>query len=368
MSEKLKYQIALTMIDGVGAVTARLLVSHCGSAEAVFREKKSRLEKIPNIGPVTAKAIVSQKVLRAAQEEVLYIQQNNIQAFYFLEDSFPSRLKYCNDAPVMLYFKGSANLNAEKIIAVVGTRNATEYGLKTCEKIIDGLRDTNVTIVSGLAYGIDVAAHITSVKRNITTVGVLAHSLDRLYPPGHSDIAKKMMKNGGILSEYPSGTKPGPENFPERNRIVAGMSDCLLVVESGPSGGSLITANIALSYNKDVFAVPGRVGEIGSKGCHALIRENKAALVESAEDIIHMMSWDIKPKSNRKRSIQKKLFPELSEEEKMLTDLLQDKGPLPIDEICFQTGISNGKAASTLLRLELEGVVKSLPGKMFEIF
>ncbi len=367
MNDSLLYQIGLTLIPNVGDVSAKTLVAYCGSAEAVFREKKSKLEKIPDIGPVTASSIVHQKILARAEEELKFIEKQKVQALFFLDPLYPRRLLNCADSPILLYYKGKADLNAEKILAVVGTRNASEYGIKICEKIIEGLSTHGVLILSGMAYGIDITAHKAAMKEKIPTVGVLAHGLDQLYPKLHSNQAQKMMESGGLITEYMSGTSPEKENFPTRNRIVAGMCDALLVVESGARGGSLITAEIGLSYNRDVFAIPGRAGDMYSKGCNALIRTNKAGLVESAEDILFNMTWDLDEKPKAKKAIQREMFLELSSDEQLIVDALVEGEKIGIDALCTQVGISMGKASSVLLKLEFSGIVRSLPGKRYEL-
>ncbi len=366
MNEKLKYQIAITLIPGVGPVSARNLISYCGGIEAVFHEKEYRLLKIPAIGPMLAQAIVKQKVFEQAEAECLFIEQNKIQSFFYLEENYPQRLRNCNDAPLLLYFKGKANLNAERMVAIVGTRNASEYGKTITAELVQQLGEQNIMIMSGLAYGIDICAHKAAVKHNITNIGVMAHGLDRIYPGNHRSTAEKMMMNGGLLTEFPSLTNPDRENFPSRNRIVAGMCDAVIVVESAEKGGALITADVANSYNRDVFAFPGNVTNIYSKGCNRLIRENKAALAETADDILKMMQWDEAP-DRKIIPQQKQLFMEFTGEEKLLVDILSENPAVDLDTIAFSTRIPMGKASALLLKLELNGIVKALPGKQFQL-
>ena len=369
IKENLKYQIAITLIPGVGDVLAKNLISYCGSAEAVFKEKKSKLEKIPDIGSVRAEAVLqnSDDALKRAEKEVEFIEKYKITPLFFTDKNYPTRLKNCDDAPVMLYYKGNAHLNESKIISIVGTREATEYGKSICKKLIEDLTKHNVIIVSGLAYGIDITAHKAALKNNLQTIGVLAHGLDRLYPSIHKSTAEKMIKQGGLLTEFLSKTNPDAENFPSRNRIVAGMSDAVIVVESGKKGGALITAEIANSYNRDVFAVPGKVGDVYSQGCNRLIKSNKAVLIESAADIEYVMGWEEKTTNGEKKNNQKKLFIELKPEEKILVDLLNENQPLDIDTLCFRSKFTMSKAASVLLNLEFSGIVKSLPGKIYQL-
>jgi DNA processing protein len=365
--EKLKYQIALTLIPGVGVMLGKTLVSYCGSPEAVFREKKTRLEKIPGIGPVVAASVAASDVMKRAEEETEFIKKHKITSLFFTEPDYPHRLKHCDDSPLMLYYKGKGNLNHERILAVVGTRHATDYGKKVCEEIIQRLAQLDVCIVSGLAYGIDICAHKSAMKNNLSTIAVLAHGLDMIYPGTHRAAAKKMMDDGGLLTEFMTKTKPDKENFPSRNRIVAGMSDAVLVIESAVKGGAMITANIADSYNRDVFAIPGRTDDAYSLGCNFLIRKNKAALVESSEDIAYQLGWENNEKEKTKKPSQLSIFNELKDDEKELVTLLQENGKLAIDSICLRAKLPMGKVATTLLNLEFRGIVRSLPGKIYQM-
>jgi DNA processing protein len=364
--EILKKRIALTLLPEVGSVKAKALVSYCGSVEGVFSQKKNHLEKIPGIGPLTAAAIVSHDVFQLAEKEAEFVMKNKITPLFYLDANYPARLKNCDDSPVMLYFKGNADLNAQKLIAVVGTRNSTQYGKQVCEKLVEGFSAHNITIVSGLAYGIDIIAHRLALKNNLPTIGVLAHGLDKIYPDVHANTAVKMLDNGGLLTEFVSKTKPDKQNFPARNRIVAGMVDAVIVVESALKGGALITAELANSYNRDVFAVPGKVNDLYSQGCNRFISENKAALLESPEQFIKAMNWDEKEKK-AKPNRQMVIFNELGEEEKVLVDLLQQNGKLNIDTLILQSKLPVSKVSSTLLNLEFAGVLRSLPGKMYQL-
>jgi DNA processing protein len=367
MSESLKLRIALTLIPGVGPVSAKNLISYCGSIEAVFKEKEARLLKIPLIGPATVKAITNHHVFERAEQECRFILENKIKPLFYLDKEYPRRLANCADAPLMLYFKGNADLNAERVVGVVGTRSATEYGKNITEQMVAGLGAEGVMIVSGLAYGIDICAHKAAVRNNITNIGVVGHGLDRIYPSNHRSTAAKMVINGGILTEFPSETNPDRENFPARNRIVAGICDAVVVVESAEKGGALITADVAGSYNRDVFAVPGNVNNIYSKGCNYLIRENKAALVESHEDIIRMMRWQKGDGSGEGKARQKLLFEDLSNEEEQLVSLLNENGLMEVDDISWRLKLTPGKIAALLLQLELKGIVKAMPGKQFQL-
>lgn len=356
-------RIALTMIPGIGPVTSKKLVLHCGSAEAVFREKKQMLETIPGIGKITAQLVTDRDCKRKAEAELKRIEKSGIQMLYFTENNYPSRLKHCYDSPPLLYYKGNADLNAKRIVAVIGTRNITDYGAQLCEKLITDLAKYNVLVVSGLAYGVDICAHRASLEKGLHTVGVLAHGLDEIYPRVHAGTAKKMLTQGGLLTDFPSGTNPDRENFPQRNRIVAGLSDAVIVVESGERGGSMITAEFAINYNRDVFAFPGRVGDAASMGCHAMIKRNKAALIDSADDVAYAMGWE-KPEATA--AVQTTLQTFSGDEEKIVS-VMRGMGNVHIDEISLMAELAPGKTSALLLTLEFAGAVKSLPGKMFRL-
>jgi DNA processing protein len=364
--ENLKHKIALTLIPGVGNVIARNLVSYCGSVEGVFKESKKHLEKIPDVGPVTAEAIKNHRDFEKAENECLFIEKYNVTPLFYLDKNYPVRLKNCSDAPVMLYYKGNADLNSKRIVAIVGSRSATEYGKTITEKMIADLKNSNAIIVSGLAYGIDVCAHKAALKNEMETVGVLAHGLDRVYPGLHRSIAEKMIEHGGLLTEYLTETNPDKENFPQRNRIVAGISDAVVVIEAAKKGGALITAEIANTYNRDVFAVPGRLNDTFSEGCNHLIKTNKAALIETSKDIEYIMGWEEK-QSKKVKNAQRNLFVELNAEEKSLVDLINQNGSMDIDTICSNITLPVSKVSATLLNLEFKGMVKSLPGKVYEL-
>lgn len=361
----LLYQIGLTLLPGVGDVLGKKLVAYCGGVEAVFKQKKKALEKVPGIGQKLVNAILSQTVLQRAEEEIAFIEKNNITPLFYLDKKYPSRLKNCIDSPIMLYFKGNADFNVPKIISIVGTRKATEYGKEICEKIVKDLKSQDVLVVSGLAYGIDTCAHKASLDNNLKTVAVLGHGLDRIYPYLNKSLSEKITDHGGLLTEFMSKTKPDRENFPRRNRIIAGVADGTLVVEAARSGGALITAEIANSYNRDVFSVPGRIGDTWSAGCNHLIKTNKAHLVQSAEDILYIMGWQqanqVKPR------IQRELFIELAPEEEKITDVLRMEDTMGIDDICLKTSMPTSKVAAALLNLEFQGLVRVLPGKVYKL-
>ncbi len=365
----LQFQIALTLLPGIGDALAKNLVSYCGGAESVFKEKKLALTKIPGIADSTAEKITAGKkeALLRAEKECTFIEKQQVKHTFYTEKEYPQRLKNCADSPVLLFYKGNFNWNETKILTVIGTRNCTDYGKSICDRLIEDFKiHDDLIIVSGLAYGIDICAHKAALKNNISTVGVVAHGLDKMYPPIHKSTADKMLENGGVVTELISGSKPDRENFPKRNRIVAGMSDAVIVVESAIKGGALITAEIANSYNRDVFAIPGDINKEFSAGCNWLIKSNKACLVQTAADIEYVMGWD-KKTVNKKQVKQKQLLIDLSDDEKLLVDFLTDKSKADIDSICIYAGIQVSRVASVLLGLELKGAVKMLPGRIYEL-
>jgi DNA processing protein len=363
--EELLYQIGLTLLPNVGDVNAKNLVSCCGSASEVFKTKEKLLQKIPGIGVVNAKRIASNKnVLARAEQEIEFIEKYNIKPLFFTDEDYPQRLKFCNDSPVLLYYKGNANLNTEKIVAVVGTRKPDEYGIDITNKLLADLAGSGILVVSGLAYGIDVHAHKYALDNNLQTVGVVAHGLDRVYPGSHTALAKKMIKHGGLLTDFMSETNPDAVNFPKRNRIVAGLCDALVVVQSKREGGSLITATIAHSYNKDVFAFPGEAGSVLSEGCNGLIKRNRAGLIESAADLLDAMNWMAQTKKQKKK--QMPLLISLTEDEQKITQAFQQKKQMHLDEICYASEMSVSAVSTLLLQLEFSNLIKSKPGKVYE--
>jgi len=365
MDENLVYKIGITLIPMVGVIKAKQLIAYCGSAEAVFKEKKQLLLKIPEIGEVTAAAIVNQDVIKRAEQEITFIEKRNITPLYYLDKEYPLRLKQCDDSPIMLYYKGNAELNTARIIAVVGTRNATDYGRKMTEELVSGLKDTGALIISGLAYGIDISAHRAALNTGLNTIGVVAHGHDMLYPEEHANTAKKMLEQGGMVTEFLSNTIPNKENFPKRNRVIAGLSDAIVVVESKEAGGALITAEIALSYNREVIAYPGKADDTASRGCNNLIQRNKAYLAQSSKDIIEYLGWkDI----TSPKKVQPELFHALNEPETAIVNALRTQGaPMYIDDIAIQANLTPGNLSAHLLSLEFAGILKSMPGKMYSL-
>ncbi len=361
-----QYEIALTFIPGIGDITGKKLVAYCGGPDRIFTSGRQELYRIKALGRVVVDKLLSGRdaALRRAEKELAFIERYKIGTRFFLDKQYPWRLANCPDGPMMIYYKGTADLNAERIVGVVGTRKATGYGREVCSGLIRGLTETGAVVVSGLAFGIDSCAHRNALALTVPTIGVLGHGLDRIYPFQHKSLAEKMIRNGGLLTDFPSGTEPDRENFPKRNRIIAGLCDALIVIEAAEKGGALITADIANSYNRDVFAVPGRITDEYSRGCNRYIRLNKAALAETAEDIKYLMGWDIyRPKSSCHPQLP---FASLTEEEERIMTLLRQHHEAGIDILISETGISSSKMARLLLNLEFNGFIRSMPGKRYQ--
>ncbi len=354
------------MVPGIGGVLARNLVSYTGSAKEVFSASYNSLVKIPGIGEINARKIRNNDVFKRAEAELEFIDKNNIGVMFYSDKDYPRRLKPCADAPVILYSKGEMNLDEQRVISIVGTRNATSYGKSVCEQLIRGLAERNhkVLVVSGLAYGIDIHAHKMALKYNLPTVAVVAHGMDKIYPSLHAENARKMMKSGGLVSDFPSSTKIDPSNFVRRNRIIAGLADATIVVESAERGGALITAEIASSYNRDVFAFPGRADDIYSKGCNRLIRQNGANLIQGIDDLEYFMGWEAGTKEN---VVQASLFESLTPEEENVVKLLQEKGKLFIDQISTELKMPGSRVSALLLNMEFKNLLIALPGKMYKL-
>ncbi len=365
MNDELLFQISLTLIPNIGPVQAKILLQQYDAPD-IFKAKKRELEKIEGVGSIRAESIKSFTDFSKAEEEISFIEKYKIKPLFITHKDYPKRLLNCYDSPTLLYYKGELDLNQGKVIAVIGTRNHTDYGKQITEKLIEELKDQNVVVISGLAYGIDAIAHKAALKNNLFTVGVLAHGLDQVYPAQHTSLAKEMIKSGSsLVTEFKSKTKPDKHNFPTRNRIVAGMTDATIVVETGIKGGSMITAELANNYNKDVFAFPGKVSDVKSAGCNYLIKNNKAVLLTDAKELIEWMGWEERKKPTIKK--QKELFIELSNDEKIIIEILKEKTSVHIDEINFKSGMSSGSVAAAILGLELQNVVLSLPGKQYRI-
>jgi len=367
LSEQLKYQIAISLIKGIGPKLARNLIAYVGDESEVFNQNISALSKVPGIGVSLARVIKAANVLERAEQEIEFITKHNIQPLYFTSDDYPHRLSFCEDAPVLLYTKGQTNLNGKKVLAIVGTRKASEDARMNCEKLIEELsvRYPDVVIISGLAYGIDVCAHRAALKHGLSTYGVMAHGLDRIYPTLHRNTAKQMLENGGIVTEFMSNTKPDRPNFVRRNRIIAGLADALVMVESSIKGGAIITSRIAESYNRDVLAFPGNINEELSKGGNYLIKRNIAALIEGVEDLEYALGWESEDVS---RATQASLFHSFNnKEEELLYGIVSENKELTANELCVKSGMAVSKVSATMLSLEFAGLIKCLPGNAFRL-
>jgi len=366
MADDLIYKIALSLIPGIGSITAKALIAYTGSAEQVFREKEKALRQIPGIGSILAKNIVGSEVMLRAGREVDFVVGNGVKALFYLDSDYPQRLLGCPDAPIILYVRGNPQLNCPKSVSIVGTRHATEYGRRIVEQFVDTLaeRGYRILIVSGLAYGIDIQSHKSALRTGLPTVAVLGHGLETIYPAVHTAIAREMAEgNGGLVSDFLSHSSIERTNFLRRNRIIAGMSDATIVVQSARKGGALVTADIANSYNRDVFAFPGRVGDLYSEGCHFLIKSNRAGLIETVSDLEYAMNWSAV--QSHPDAVQPCLFYDFNPDEKLIVDLLRSEGETAIDLICIKTSLPMNKVSPTLLNLEFAGIVKGLPGKVF---
>lgn len=365
-NEELLAVLRLQATKNIGDVIAKKLIGVFGSAEAVFKQKPLFVTKVNGVGTYVAEQLFKTEYIKKAEQELNYILKNNIEFTYFLEDDYPENLKNCIDSPILIFKKGNLSYNNKRIISVVGTRNITNYGKEFTEKLITDLKHYKPVIVSGFAFGCDIAAHKAAMDNDLQTIAVLAHGLDRIYPGVHKKYVDKVCQNGGFLTEFWHKEEPLRENFLKRNRIVAGISQATIVVESAEKGGSLVTADIANSYNKDVFALSGRYYDPYSKGCNNLIKNNKAHLLSSAEDIVKMLNWDIETKP-KKQLKQMELFVNLNETEQKIYDYLQQNGKQLLDLIAIDCEIPVHRLSSLLISMELKGVVKPLPGKMFEV-
>ncbi len=367
-SEEIYYTIALTRQAGISQAISMQLYQILGGGKAVYEHRHDVSDVIPEATPQLRKAIADwDESLHRAAAEMEFIEKNDIRTLTYQDEDYPIRLRDCSDAPIILYYKGKADLNQQRVINIVGTRHCTTYGQDIVRRFISDLRKMcpKVLVVSGLAYGIDVCAHRHSLSEGYETVGVLAHGLDQIYPPSHRDIAAKMIHNGGLLTEYMSLTQALPNNFRMRNRIVAGMSDATILVESAIKGGGLITCRIAQEYGRDVFAFPGAVGMQFSEGCHKMIRNNTAALITSAQDFIESIGW---PTLKQKpEAIERELFPQLNNEEMAVVALLKQTNDLQLNQISVKTNIPIGQLAALLFSLEMKGVVKPLAGGTYHL-
>jgi len=358
------YTLSLLQIPGIGSLLARKLIERLGSAEAVFKVGRTRLETTPGIGTLLAGVITKSKPFDLAESELKLVEKHGLKLLHYQEDDFPMRLRQCADHPLILFGKGELPVNANRIVAIVGTRAATDYGKRLTEELVQGLTALNVMVLSGLAYGIDVHAHRMALQMDLPTIGILGHGLGRIYPAAHRQVADKMLERGGLLTEFLYDIGPDKENFPKRNRIVAGMTDAVVVIEAAINGGALITASLANDYNRDVFSYPGKVHDKYSAGCHKLVRANKSALITSAEDFCEAMGWGVPIQLSSSR--QGLLFPELEQEEQLVHDLLKEHRQMGIDTLSMQTSLSTSKLSNALLGLEFKNMIRALPGKQYQ--
>ena len=360
--EDLFYVLALLKVEGVGDIVAKKLLTHCVEPALVFKNT-SQLKALGGIGAVLLRNLKDSSIFRKAEAELQFIQNHHINVCYFQDEDYPERLRHCIDGPVLLFTSGNINLKNRKIISIVGTRQITPHGIDCCRSLIAELTPLNPVIVSGFAYGVDIVAHQAAIENKLQTIGVLAHGLNQMYPKSHKRYITKMEENGGFLTEFWSSSNPDRENFIRRNRIVAGISEATIVIESADKGGSLITANMANDYNRDVFAVPGRISDTYSQGCNNLIKTQKAQLLTSAADLIYGLNWDLETAS---KAIQKQLFVTLEEDEQRVYDFLSKTGKELMDIIALECDFPIFRISSILLNMELKGVVRPLPGKLFE--
>lgn len=361
--EEIKYTIALFFTKGIGLHSAKKLINAFGSAESVFEARNFDIIRVSGISSGVLKNFPSKEALDRAEGELSFIKQNNIKFLRFDSVEYPFLLKQLYDSPLYIMLKGDVDLGADRFISIVGTRNMTNYGRRFCEELIENIAPYNPTIVSGLAYGVDVTAHKTAVKYNLQNIAVVAHGLDQIYPKSHYNIAKQIQAKGALLSEFTSGAIPDRENFPQRNRIIAGLSKTTIVIEAAKKGGALITAELANDYNRDVYALPGRVDDMFSEGCNNLIKDNKAILLNSSSEIIDYLGWD---KDSSGTMVQKSLFIETSTEEDLVLQNINGDS-VALDDLSFKSEIPVYKLVSILLNLELKGLVRPLPGKIFRL-
>jgi DNA processing protein len=362
--QNLEIALALSRVQGIGRQTLKYLLEEFTELSELFSDKAADISARTGFKPQWVDKIRAEADFAFAKKELAFCRDEDIQVILYGSSAYPFRLSQCSDAPAFFFAKGLLPFQAKKWLAVVGTRKATPYGKDWCKKMLEEIADLNPVIVSGLALGIDICAHKAALELNLPTVGVLGHGLDTVYPSNHRQVAVKMLDKGGLIAEYPHGTIPDASNFPERNRIIAGLCDGIIVVEGAESGGALITADIAFSYSREVMALPGRADDTWSRGCNALIKYNKASLVENAADICRVMGWKIKAEG--RKSFTPELFPMLEPGEDRLFNVLREKGPLHVDELVLLSGQTQGETAINLLNLELKGLIGNLPGKMYK--
>ncbi|WMN12618.1 DNA-processing protein DprA [Marivirga salinae] len=367
MNAEEKALLSLHLIPKIGNITVKSLISHCGSAQAVLDLPESKLLKIPGIGQKTIDNIKSREITDYAEQEFAKAEKQGVKIISYLDKDYPFRLKQIPDAPILIYTKGQFPIDRKQpTVAVVGTRNATPYGKKLTEEMIEKLSPLKPIILSGLAYGIDIHAHRAALKHQLSTYAVMGSGIDVIYPSAHQSTAMEMQKNGGIISEQAFGAKPDAFNFPARNRIIAGMADLVIVVEAAKKGGALITAELANSYDREVGAFPGRIGDTYSEGCNKLIKQHKAHLVETADDVLYIMNWELENQAAIKQKVLD--LSSLNEEEQsVMNTLLQNNKELSIDILSIKSQINLNQLAGILLNLEMQGIIKSLPGKRYQV-
>ncbi len=362
---ELRYTLALQRAPNLGDTSAKKLLRAVGSAEAIFKEKKINLLKIDGIGTFKLQDLNENLLLEQADAEMLFIEKENIQVNYFQDKDYPEKLKQCLDGPILLFQAGNIDIQNKKVISIVGTRKITSYGSQFCERLIEDLAPLNPVIVSGLAYGVDICAHKAAMDHNLQTIACTAHGLNQIYPKIHKKYAAKIEENGGFITEFWSSDIFDRNNFLKRNRIIAGLSEATIVIESAEKGGSLVTADIANSYDRDVYAVPGRATDSQSQGCNNLIKFQRAQMITSAADLVFQLGWEVE--NTKPKAQQTQLFVELTEEEKIVYRYLKEKDKELLDAIAIQCNLPTYKIASILLSMELKGIVRPLPGKLFQL-
>ncbi|SKB72936.1 DNA-processing protein DprA [Dyadobacter psychrophilus] len=359
--------LALIHTPGIGAVTIRQLISYCGGAEKVFQADFKKLINIPGIGEKVVRAILCKESLGFAEKEFTSCKNSATHLHFFTDPTYPARLKPLYDSPIVLYSRGDFDFNMTRTVGIVGTRQVSDYGKSVTETIVKELEPYNALVVSGLAFGVDITAHRACLKYNMPTIGVMASGLDVIYPSSHKKTASEMQENGGLVTENALATKPDFMRFPARNRIIAGLSDVTIVVESARKGGSLITVEFAQNYHRDVYAVPGMLGSVHSEGCNFLIRDNKASIFTSVGDMAKAMGWEqngSEPEPVRMVQMQTS-FEGFTQDEGQILALLKQKGTMQVDELAWQAGMHLNKLAALLLNLEFQGMVRSMPGKKY---
>ena len=356
--------LALQSAPNLGDSTAKKLIRHFGSAEAIFETKKESLLKIDGIGKIKLQGLFDADRFRLAESELKFIQRNNINTHYYQDLDYPEKLKHCNDGPILLFSRGNIDLKKKRILSIVGTRKITSAGVVFCEKLIQDLAILDPVIISGFAYGVDITAHKAALKNGLQTIGCLAHGFNQTYPKSHAKYCASLEENGGFFTDFWSSDNFDRNNFLKRNRIIAGLSEATVVIESAEKGGSLVTADIANSYDREVFAVPGRPTDSQSSGCLNLIKSQNAHVLTSAADLIYILNWG---DQNKTAAVQKQLFVELEDQEQMIYNFLEGAGKQQLDHIALNCKMPTYKAAGILLEMELKGAIRPLPGKLFEV-